>query len=548
MVKAAPPHRLVRDGRKAPMQLQLERRISDTVFLMGGCCALGNLLEELRSERPTLQAHDLQIFIAARPELWVMEGDQVRSVESSLQGSAKPVPAARVPWQPQGAAALAGNRPPQPPPPPRRYRAGAELQRAAAAAEEPWAADEAIAYAQHEQRQWGGYQSDGFSESQNARYWGRQQSSGFSEAPGARYWDPEQSSGFSETSDARHWGREQSSGFSEAPDARYMVGRQASGYSDVTDADRYGWGRQTSEFSEMLDAGSRQTAAKTEEKRQQAASNSFMQQLPQQHRSATQRLESRVQSLLLMKQKTAMATQEIEVVSSSSTTSASSGFLDRQQTPFSGSSTSASNSGDGQEQAFQHSPKFATSTGAQTNSVAFQKAYLLLSLCANGDKDLLARWREHICTADNSVEEAERIQRLMLKLAKQGFLGHDIAEALEASQPEEVSAKAQPMKLQQKPEPPLQPPRPRFHEQTAVVEGRTGSSFWQTEATASSTFDESYEKAIVALEGRSATRNDSLWQEQLPPLSKQAAPEDQWPFAGGLSGGLWESRFETVSL
>eukprot|EP00930_Biecheleria_cincta_P007034 TRINITY_DN108175_c0_g1_i1.p1 TRINITY_DN108175_c0_g1~~TRINITY_DN108175_c0_g1_i1.p1 ORF type:complete len:416 (-),score=95.15 TRINITY_DN108175_c0_g1_i1:109-1356(-) len=410
------PYKLVRDGHKAPMELQLERRISDSLLLVGGCCTLLHLLQTLRSERPTLQAVDLKIFIADRPKLWVLEGEggrDVRLVTSSSPGRPKPLPhatATRVsPWLPP------------PPLPPGRAD---ELQ-GAAGCEEPTAADRVHVYALHERRQ-----ADSETEEKHQQ----------------------------------------------------VLSMLLEKYRSHQDTSEQNTQDQTSPTSCA---------------RQQ---------------SATQRLQSRVKSLLLSKHRAANAAVDMQETEACSSTSAFSSIQEQQHTPYSGSSTSASNSGDGHEQGqvFVQSPEFAsTSEGSQTDAVKFQKAYLILSLCANGDKDLLGRWRKHIVAAGNTVEAAERIQRLMLKLAKQGFLGRDIAEALVSPQPQEASAKAQPFNLQQTPELPLQ------FKETAAAGGSASSS--------------------------------TLWQEPPYPLSPQAT-QHQWPSAGGLSSGPWGGSYLTVSL
>eukprot|EP00931_Biecheleriopsis_adriatica_P003740 TRINITY_DN10550_c0_g1_i3.p1 TRINITY_DN10550_c0_g1~~TRINITY_DN10550_c0_g1_i3.p1 ORF type:complete len:333 (-),score=61.02 TRINITY_DN10550_c0_g1_i3:176-1033(-) len=79
--------------------------------------------------------------------------------------------------------------------------------------------------------------------------------------------------------------------------------------------------------------------------------------------------------------------------------------------------------------AFHGRPVAAEQAVGKASSAELKKAFLLLSFCANGDNELLARWREHILKSDDPVSTANRIQKLMLKLGKQGYLGQDVAQA-----------------------------------------------------------------------------------------------------------------------
>jgi len=62
-----------------------------------------------------------------------------------------------------------------------------------------------------------------------------------------------------------------------------------------------------------------------------------------------------------------------------------------------------------------------------------EKADLVLCLCANGEEDLLERWRRHINGSQDPCSAAEKIQKMMVKLARQGFLGLDIANAMSST-------------------------------------------------------------------------------------------------------------------
>lgn len=68
-----------------------------------------------------------------------------------------------------------------------------------------------------------------------------------------------------------------------------------------------------------------------------------------------------------------------------------------------------------------------------------QKADLILCLCANGDEELLVRWRRHIKGSQDPCAAAEKIQKMMVKLARQGFLGLDIAEAMSSAEAQSLT-------------------------------------------------------------------------------------------------------------